>query len=230
MSDKNDDKDDGYETVAGFSIPIKRVLGLEERPENPDGSRTGSLFMTLEGRTFKEGELHGSAAVTVGAPTVVVEIVGADRDYLTSSKTSSRFVVRAHDIVQVVINAHKARMGKVEPGSGGLQFHARRWNTEHSSTEDLECAAIEYARVADPRLTDTLRRLARLVWIQVGKVRNPLLDQVISSGRNDHDVNERFATWNTTQVELGRALFHVVFDSSEPDLGLINKALDFLES
>lgn len=40
MSSEGDDKDDGYEAVVGFSVPIRRVLGHEERPENPDGSRT----------------------------------------------------------------------------------------------------------------------------------------------------------------------------------------------
>lgn len=75
-----------------------------------------------------------------------------------------------------------------------------------------------------------VRRLARLVWVRVGKARNPLLDQVMSSGMNDLLVNERFAAWNTTQVELGRALFHVVFNDGAPDLGLIKRALDFIES
>jgi hypothetical protein len=222
MSD--DDKDDGYALAVGFSVPIKRVLEIDERPENPDGSRTGSMFMTIEGCTFEDGGLKGSAAATVGAPTVVVEIV--------EGKSSSRFVVSAHDIVQVAINAHKARMGKAEPadGSGGLQFHARRWNTGHSSTADLERAAIEFARAADPNAVSALRRLARLVWIQIGRMQNPLLNQVMSSGQADAVVNERFAAWNSTQVELGRALFHIVFRDGAPDLALINRALDFLES
>lgn len=229
----SDDKDDGYEPVAGFSVPIKRVLGHEERPENPDGSRSGSLFMTIGGCTFNVDGLKGSVAATVGTPTVVVEIVGADRDYLTSSKTSSRFIVSAHDIAEVAINAHKARMGTAAPVDGGssmLEFHARRWNTGHSSTADLEHAAVEFAKAADPGSVKVLRRLARLVWIQVGKARNPLLDQVMSSGMNDRLVNERHATWNSTQVEFGRALFRVVFNNGAPDLGLINRALDFLES
>jgi hypothetical protein len=196
MSDKKDDEDDGFEAVVGFSVPIKRVLGHEERPENPDGSRTGSLFMTLEGCTFKEGELHGSVAATVGAPSVVIEVEGKDRDYLTTSRTSSRYIVSAHDIVQAAVNAHKARM----------------------------------AGTVTPDVNSVLRRLARMVWIQVGKARNPLFDQMISSGRNDRDVNERFGTWNTTQVELGRALYRVVFEGAEPGLELINRALDFLES
>lgn len=234
MSDDKNDKNKGYEPVVGFSIPIKRVLGHDEVPENPDGSRTGSLFMTIEGCTFSVDGLKGNAAACAGAPIVVVEIIGADRDYLTSSKSSSRFIVTAHDIVQVAINAHKARMTKDEPsgdaGSGGLQFHAQRWNTGHSSTADLEHAAIEFAKSADPGSVETLRRLARLVWVRVGKARNPLLDQVMSSGMNDLLVNERFAAWNTTQVELGRALFHVVFNDGAPDLGLIKRALDFIES
>lgn len=238
----SDDKDDGYKPVVGFSVPLQRVLGHEEVPENPDGSRTGSLFMTIEGCTFSVDGLKVRAAATVGAPSVVVEIIGADRDYLTSSKSSSRYIVSAHDIVQVAIDAHKARMAKDAPvdnraldaaqveTEAGLKYHARRWNTGHSSTADLEHAAIEFAKTVDSGAAATLRRMARLVWIQVGKARNPLLHQVMSSGMNDRQVNERFSAWNTTQVELGRALFHVVFNDGTPDLGLIKRALDFIES
>lgn len=194
MSDDN--KNDGYELAVGFSVPMKRVLGHDERPENPDGSRTGSLFMTIDGCTFKDGSLEGSAAATVGAPTVVVEIVEGVRDYLTSSKSSSRYVVSAHDIVQAAVDAHRSRMAGVVP----------------------------------PDADRVLRRLAQRVWIDVGKASNPLLNQVMSSGINDLQVNERFAAWNAAQVELGRALWRVVFHDEPPDLGLINRALDFLES
>lgn len=196
MASDDDNERGAYTPVIGFSIPFQRVLGHEERPENPDGSRSGSLFMTIEGCTFQHDGLKGSAAVTVGAPTVVVEIMGEERDHLTSSRTSSRYVVAAHDIVEVALNAHKARM----------------------------------AGTVTPDVDAVLRRLARLVWTQVGKAQNPLLHQVMSSGLGDHHVRERFATWNSTQVELGRALFHVVFNNGKPDLGLINQALDFLES
>lgn len=233
--DKNDDQDDGYEAVLGFSVPIKRVLGHDERPENPDGSRTGSLFMTIEGCTFQDGDLKGSAAATVGAPTVVVEIVGKDRDYLTSSKASSRYVVSVHDVVKVAIDAHKARMAtKTKPdksdedkAAGALKYIAQNWNTGHASTADLLRAALDYGKAVSGG-SDVLKRLTRLVWIEVGKAHNPLLHQVMS----DHDpaVRERFSAWNTTQVELGRALMRVVFDHDAPDLALLKRALDFLES
>ncbi len=207
MSNDKNDKDDGYEPVVGFSVPIKRVLGHEERPKNPDGSRSGSLFMTIEGCSFKDGALQGSAAVTVGAPSVVINVLGENHDYLTSSRTSSRYIVSAHDIVQVAINAHKARMAKDKPsddsGSSGL---------------------------ADPKTISALRRISRMVWTEVGKARNPFLSGTMYGGRNNRRIDEKFAAWNVTQVELGRALFNVVINDETPDLGLINRALDFLES
>lgn len=76
-------------------------------------------------------------------------------------------------------------------------------------------------------LTDVLRRLVRLAWIQVGKERNPLLNQAMSG--NDHEIHARFVAWNTAQVELGRALCRVVLDKADPDLRLIERALDFLD-
>jgi hypothetical protein len=233
MSGKDDDKDDGYEAVVGFSVPLKRVLGSEERPENPDGSRTGSLFMTIEGCTFKEGGLHGSAAATVGAPTVVVEIVGEERDYLTSSRTSSRFVVDVHDIVETAVKAHKARM---VPDAVRCRYSdCPEKHPEATGVEQVTCPRCRNdlglpLLGASLNSSDVLRRLARLVWIKVGKMKNPLIDQMISSGRNDRVVNEQFAAWGATQVALGRALFKIVCNDGEPDLGLINRALDFLES
>ena len=77
---------------------------------------------------------------------------------------------------------------------------------------------------------DVLRRLTQLVWIKLGKARNPLLNQVMSCSSADDVVVARFTAWNTTRLELGRALFHVVFRDVSPDLGLIKKALDFLDS
>lgn len=198
-----DDKDDGYEPVVGFSVPLKRVLGHDERPENPDGSRTGSLFMTLEGCTFEHDGVQGSAAATVGAPTVVVEVIDGKRDYLTKSRSSSRFIVDAHDIVQVAVNAHKARMS--------------RTGSDPNDKPD------------DPSMDKVLRRLTRLVWIMVGKAQNPLLHQVMSCSQSDRLLKES-AAWSATQVELGRAMFRIVFHDEPPDLALINRALDFVGS
>ncbi len=237
----SDDKNDGYEPVVGFSIPFRRVLGHEERPENSDGSRSGSLFMTIEGCTFKNGNRQGSAAATVGAPSVVVEVIEGDRDYLTSSKSSSRFIVDVHDIVQVALDAHEARMLGAAPVLDTVehwkQVAVRLDNEKHAAMDEVtRCStiALENARERDTLRAQmnpvVLQRLARLVWIRVGKARNPLLDQAMSSGQSDLLVNERFAAWNVAQLELGRALFNVVFNDGAPDLGLINRALDFLES
>lgn len=73
-----------------------------------------------------------------------------------------------------------------------------------------------------------LRRITRLLWIQVGGARNPLLTQVLSSEQSDTEVNAKYVAWNTEQVELGRALFQVVLRQGAVDLALINRALDFL--
>lgn len=107
--DKDDD-DEGYESVVGLSVPFKRVLDIDERPVNPDGSRTGSMFMTIEGCTFTHEGCRGSAAATVGAPSVVVEV--------SSDGVESRYIVDAHDIVQAAIKAHKARCASTSPKEG----------------------------------------------------------------------------------------------------------------
>lgn len=43
----------------------------------------------------------------------------------------------------------------------------------------------------EPDVDAVLRRLARMVWIEVGKARNPLLNQALSSGQDDRLVNDR---------------------------------------
>lgn len=102
MTQKDDDDDDHYEPVTGFTIPFKRVLEPEERPANPDGSRSGSMFMTIGGCTFDHNGVKGSAAASIGAPTVIIEI----GDHLHGG---SRFVVDVRDMICATIAAHKAR-------------------------------------------------------------------------------------------------------------------------
>lgn len=105
MSDEDDDEEDldAYEAVPGFTIPIKRVREIDEMPENPDGSRTGSMFMTIEGCTFDHGGVKGFAAASVGAPTVIVE-VGNHLD------GGSRYIVDVRDMIRAATAAHVARI------------------------------------------------------------------------------------------------------------------------
>jgi hypothetical protein len=106
LSEDKDEVDGAYEAVAGFTIPFKRVLEHDERPANPDGSRIGSLFMTIEGCTFDHNGVKGSAAACLGAPTVIVEV----GDHM---KGGSRFAVDVRDMIKAAIAAHAARVGKV---------------------------------------------------------------------------------------------------------------------
>jgi hypothetical protein len=103
MSNDHEKDDDAYEAVAGFMIPFKRVRETDERPENPDGSRTGSLFMTMPGCTFDDDGIKGSAAACLGAPSVIIEI----GDHLEGG---SRYAVDVRDMIRAAIAAHKARV------------------------------------------------------------------------------------------------------------------------
>lgn len=101
MSEKDNE---AYVPVTGFSIPFKRVLEAEERPANPDGSRSGSLFMTIEGCSYedKEHKVSGGAAATCGAPNVVITVKSEDG-------RSSQYLVEAREIITAAIEAHLAR-------------------------------------------------------------------------------------------------------------------------
>lgn len=110
MSDDDDEKDDAsYEAVPGFAVPIKRVREMDERPANPDGSRTGSMFMTLPGCTFDHNGVKGYAAASVGAPSVIIEV----GDHLDGG---SRYIVDVRDMIQAALNAHAARVAKARGG------------------------------------------------------------------------------------------------------------------
>ncbi len=106
MSKDDDDETGAYVAVPGFSIPFERVLDAKERPVNADGSRTGSMFLTIDGCTFTgEGEnagIKGDATSTCGAPNVVVTVRGP-------GKRESVYIVSAKDMIKVAIEAHKAR-------------------------------------------------------------------------------------------------------------------------
>ena len=101
MSNEDDERS-AYVPVPGFSIPLERVLDIEERPVNPDGSRSGSMFLTIDGCTFTGDDIEGDAASTCGAPSVVVTVRGP-------GKRESRYMVSAKAIIKVAIEAHKAR-------------------------------------------------------------------------------------------------------------------------
>jgi hypothetical protein len=77
---------------------------------------------------------------------------------------------------------------------------------------------------------DTLRRLARRAWIDVGKAKNPWFEAAASEfgvGAGAHSV--RWENWNRRQMELTRGLHQVVFHDGEPTDELLAKALDFLD-
>lgn len=79
-------------------------------------------------------------------------------------------------------------------------------------------------------MTATLRRLARRVWIDVGKARNPWFEAAASefgSGTREHTV--RWESWNRLQMELVGELYRVVFHDAEPTEDLLIRALDFLD-
>lgn len=73
-----------------------------------------------------------------------------------------------------------------------------------------------------------LRKLSRLVWIQIGNSRNPWFASAMSSS-SDPTPGKLWSNWNQTQLELCQALHPVVFDNAEPDEQLVEKALAFLE-
>lgn len=76
--------------------------------------------------------------------------------------------------------------------------------------------------------TATLRGLARLVWINVGKARNPWFEVASSAGSYGEDT-ARWDRWNKLQLELCRELFGVVFREADPTEDLLSQALDFLD-
>lgn len=75
-------------------------------------------------------------------------------------------------------------------------------------------------------MTAVLRRLARLVWIEVSEVHNPWFNTAVSSPM---DNRVRWEDWNRRQFELTRELYVVVFDGAEPTEDLLTRALDFLD-
>lgn len=108
MSDDDDDERSSYVAVPGFSIPFERVLEVEERPVNSDGSRTGSMFLTIDGCTFIGDGCKGDICATVGAPSVVITVKGP-------KGKASRYLVSAKSMVEVAIKAHKARKDWPDP-------------------------------------------------------------------------------------------------------------------
>lgn len=77
-------------------------------------------------------------------------------------------------------------------------------------------------------MTATLRRLARRVWIDVGKARNPWFEVAMSAGSYGEDT-ARWDRWNKLQLELCRELHGVVFHGADPTDDLLSRALDFLD-
>lgn len=77
-------------------------------------------------------------------------------------------------------------------------------------------------------MNEVLRRLARLVWVEIGKARNPWAEVAVSADSyGEHTA--RWNNWNRTQLELGRELYAVVFRDVVPTEDLLSRAMDFLD-
>lgn len=160
---KDKDDDDGaYTPVVGFFVPIKRVLGMDERPESADGTRHGSMFLTMEGCTFECDGIKGDAAGCVGAPSVVISIGDAD----SSVERGNRYIVDIKDMIETAITAHKAREAGASPSDHVLR--PEEWRTVIALTED-DCARLEgqgrpsaHTLRNMRQLLDKLRRLSGL--------------------------------------------------------------------
>ena len=91
--------------------------------------------------------------------------------------------------------------------------------------QTLAAKAVAVDQVLTP---DTLRRLARLVWIQVAAARNPWFGAAASG--QDPSMYRQWMARNQTQIDLTRALFRVVFEGADPTEDLLREALDFLST
>lgn len=73
----------------------------------------------------------------------------------------------------------------------------------------------------------TLRnRLAKLLWQQAARQRNPWFDAA-ASGLEGY--RERWDSWHREQIELLRALCAVVFGDTDATDELLKRAVDFIE-
>lgn len=73
----------------------------------------------------------------------------------------------------------------------------------------------------------TLRRLARLVWLQMATWKNPWFDAAASERGNEH--RAQWEDRNNRHLLITRELFAVVFHDAEPTEDLLTRALDFLD-
>lgn len=73
---------------------------------------------------------------------------------------------------------------------------------------------------------ETMLRLTKNLWIQVGKLRNPWTTAMVSQLDG---YRERWERWNTQHIELMRALFDVVFGKTQPTESLLTSALALID-
>lgn len=132
-------------TYRGFS---KRVLVFE--------GRASGLFDL----PTREPELHGARVDTALEGTEIVLLFQS-----SGSWPGLSFEDRLEAYEETVREEPEPKT------SGGLQFHATRWNTGHSSTADLERAAIEYARSVGPVSEQDARDLQRCVDFRVKELK-----------------------------------------------------------
>lgn len=71
----------------------------------------------------------------------------------------------------------------------------------------------------------TLREMTKRVWMRVGKMHNPWTNAAMSS--HDHGVAKTAAAWYQKQIELGRAMFAVVYGDVAPTEKLLLEGLTF---
>ncbi len=73
---------------------------------------------------------------------------------------------------------------------------------------------------------DTLRETIKFVWMQVGRMKNPWTNVAMSA--DNAAATQRAMTWYSMQIELGRAMFSVVFGGESPTEKLLRRGLDFM--
>lgn len=72
---------------------------------------------------------------------------------------------------------------------------------------------------------ETMRKVTKNLWVQVGKLRNPWFTAVSSLD----GYHEKWERWNRQHIELMRAMFDVVFGKAPPTESLVMSALALIE-
>jgi len=73
---------------------------------------------------------------------------------------------------------------------------------------------------------ELVREMIKLVWMQVGRMKNPWTNIAMSA--DDDAATQRALAWYSMQVELGRAMYAVVYGRAPAQEKLLRMGLDFL--